>query len=170
MDDKLSIKIRLKSFNTIDEVVNDTFFVARVKHHLGEVLKQRLKRPEAPVGYHYKKDGLDLLIQDELITSKYFINNYADIYNKVSSITSARREVISFVCSKAVNDTLNHYDIDVTAGDKFNVKESRAKLKVIEIKQENNTVTIEMLKVRETWPISKLVESVSDGTLTLIKE
>ena len=28
----------------------------------------------------------------------------------------------------------------------------------------------EMLKKRETWPIQKFVESVSDGTLTLIKE
>ena len=168
--DKLSIKIRLKSFNSINEVVNDTFFVARVKHHLDEVLKQRRTRPEAPVGYHYKKDGLDLLIANNEAEVHFFVNNFPDIYEKVSNITSARRDVISFVCNNAVRETLDHYDINVIADNKFNVKESRAKLKVISIKQEDNTITIEMLKKRETWPIQKFVESVSDGTLTLFKE
>ena len=170
MDDKLSIKIRLKSFNTIDEVVNDTFFVARVKHHLGEVLKQRLKRPEAPAGYKYKKDGLDLLIANNEAEVHFFVNNFPDIYAKVSNITSARRDVISFVCNNAIEDTFENYDINVTTGDKFNVKESKAKLKVISIKQEDSTITVELLKKRETWPIQKFVESVSDGTLILFKE
>jgi len=167
--EKLAINIRLKSFNSIEEMVKDNYFVDRVKYYLDEILRQRFLREDAPAGYRYKKDGLDLLIQDELATSKYFINNYPNIYNKISSITSARRNVIEFVCGKAVNDTLNNYKINVTVGDKFNVKESRAKLKVIDIKQEDNTITIEMLKKRETWPISKFVESVIDGTLTLIK-
>ena len=81
--DKIVIKIRLKSFNSIDEVVSDEFFVDRVKHHLGEVLKQRLKRPEAPVGYHYKKDGLDILMNESNANHVYFINNFPDIYAKV---------------------------------------------------------------------------------------
>lgn len=168
--DKLSIKIRLKSFNSIDEVVNDTFFVARVKYHLSEVLKQRHARPAAPIGYHYKKDGLDMLVNESNANYVYFINNFPDIYAKVSNISSARRDVISFVCNNAVAETLDHYDITVIAGNKFHVKESRAKLKVIDIKQEDSTITIEMLKKRETWPIQKFVNSVSDGTLTLIKE
>lgn len=168
--DKVSIKIRLKSFNSIEEVVNDEFFVDRVKHYLGEILKQRHVRKEPPAGYHYKKDGLDMLMNESNANYLYFINNFPDIYAKVSNISSARREVISFVCSNAVRETLDHYDINVIADNKFNVKESRAKLKVISIKQEDNTITIEMLKKRETWPIQKFVESVSDGTLTLIKE
>lgn len=168
--DKVSIKIRIKSFNSIEEVVSDDIFVDRVKHYLSNVLKQRKERAEAPVGYHYKKDGLDLLMNDGNANYVYFINNYPDIYNKVSNITSARRDVISFVCSNAAKETFEHYDVNVTAGDKFNVKESKAKLKVISIKQENNTVTVEMLKKRETWPIQKFVSSLVDGTLTLIKE
>lgn len=168
--DKLSIKIRLKSFNSIDEVVNDTLFVARVKYHLEKVLVERVGRKDPPAGYHYKKDGLDMLMNEDNANHVYFINNFPDIYAKVSNISSARRDVISFVCNNAVAETLDHYDITVTSGNKFHVKESRAKLKVIDIKQEDSTVTIEMLKQRETWPIQKFVESVSDGTLTLIKE
>ena len=168
--DKIVIKIRLKSFNSIDEVVSDEFFVDRVKHHLSVVLKKRRERQEPPVGYHYKKDGLDMLINDGLCNYVYFIKNFPDIYAKVSNISSARRDVIIFVCNNAIKETLEHYDIAVTSGDKFNVKESRAKLKVISIKQEDSNITIEMLKKRETWPIQKFVESVSDGTLTLFKE
>ena len=111
-----------------------------------------------------------MLINDGLCNYVYFINNFPDIYAKVSSISSARRDVIIFVCNNAIKETLEHYDIAVTSGDKFNVKESRAKLKVISIKQEDSNITIEMLKKRETWPIQKFVESVSDGTLTLFKE
>ena len=132
-------------------------------------MKQRRERADAPAGYHYKKDGLDMLINDGA-NYVYFISNFPDIYAKVSNISSARRDVISFVCNNAVAETLDHYDISVTVCDKFHVKEQRAKLKVIDIKHEDSSITIEMLKKRETWPIQKFVESVSDGTLTLIKE
>ena len=98
----IAIKIRLKSFNSIDEVVSDEFFVDRVKHHLSDVLKKRRERQEPPVGYYYKKDGLDMLINDGVCNYVYFINNFPDIYAKVSSISSARRDVISFVCNNAI--------------------------------------------------------------------
>lgn len=98
-----------KQFESINDLINDSYFRLRVVENLSELRKNRAKRPNPKPGYYYKRDWYDRMIDESILNSHYFLDNIADIWNKKSSICSVYRQIIKFVCDKSAAETILKY-------------------------------------------------------------
>lgn len=161
----VQLRIQLKKFNSIEEIMNDNIMKQRLNHYVKQIRDSRNDRPDPKPGYHYKKDAVDVMMNENELTTPFMLLHYADVHNKVSSIPSSKRKVMEFLFSSAVSDVFEHYTIHIKQGDKLNVKDVKAKLNIISINQEKGDVIVEMKKVTETWPIKQLVNDIMSGNI-----
>ena len=163
----IQLRIELKKFDSIEEIMAYPLMKERVGHHVHELWKSRVNRPTPPAGMRYVKDTVDVMIDQNELTTSFMMKHYADVHNKVSSIPGVRRHIMTHVCSSAINDVLKSCTVALKQGDKLNVKEQRAKLTIIYIDQEKREITVMFKKLKETWTINKFVNDVLDGELYL---
>ena len=99
----------MRRFNSISEIVKDTYFIKKVVENIIELREKRGKRPLPKPGYRYKRDWYDRMISEGHFNSFYFINNIEKIWLKKSSLSSETRHIIQFVCDKSFQQTLEFY-------------------------------------------------------------
>lgn len=164
-----SITIISKSFRTIIEICQDPEFRKFVQKNVNALHKQRHERPVAGEGRYYAKTGYDYLQNDNELSTAYFADAFPDIYIKRSSLSSAKRAIIAQSCFPAITETIKHYEVVVSVGDKLSVKDQRAKLQVLALDNSACTIKVRMLKVTEVWPIDRFVKSLEQGDISVVK-
>jgi hypothetical protein len=100
----------IKTFETIEDIINDAFFKKCLKNNIEEIRKNRNSRPTPPEGFYYKRDWYDVLNGSGNFTYDYFLDNIPLIWAKKSSITSKTRVPIEAICNKSVHDALMMYN------------------------------------------------------------
>lgn len=161
----IQLRIELKRFDSIEEIMAYPLTRDRIAYYVRKLIDSRMLRPAPPVGAHYKRDVVDVMIDDNELTTPFMMMYYADVHNKVSSIPGVRRNVMSYICQKAINDVLKACTLMLKQGDKLNVKDQRAKLTISYIDQEKSEIIIMFKKLKETWAINKFVNEVLAGEL-----
>lgn len=154
-----------RKFSSIEELLSNEDFLPYLENEVSSFINQRLNRPELPHGKRYVRDAVDTMLAEGEITTSFMLEYYPHIYHKISSMPSAKRDVVSHICSNAINKFIQETTIYVEEFSKLNVRDSKAKLKVLSIDNGEQKVKIEFLKKRETWNIGKLVKKIEDGTL-----
>ena len=101
-----------KQFDSINDLINDSYFRLRVVDNISELRKKRNERPSAKPGYYYKRDWYDRMTDEGILNSSYFIENIVGIWNKKSSICSVYRQIIKFVCDKSAAETIFKYSTE----------------------------------------------------------
>jgi hypothetical protein len=96
-------------FNTIDEIIQDSYFNQFVRDYLAELLYNRRNRPAPKQGFYYKRDWYDIMSENGSLYSEYFIKHISSIWLKQSSLSSGISNIILLVCNKAVQKTLAVY-------------------------------------------------------------
>lgn len=161
----IQLRIELKKFNSIEEIMHYPLTRDRITYHVRKLRDSRMLIHALSAGAHYKRDTIDVMIDDNELTTPFMMIHYADVHNKVSSIPGVRRNVMTNVCQKAINDVLKSCTVALKQGDKLNVKDQRAKLTISYIDQEKSEITVMFKKLKETWAINKFVNEVLAGEL-----
>lgn len=91
-------------FKTVDEVVGDLVFVESIRQQINTFVANRIARPEPLPGYHYKRDWYDRYSAD--FNLKYFLENIRPIWGKTSPLSSEWRNIILFICDKALKQAI----------------------------------------------------------------
>lgn len=154
-----------RNFSSIEELLSSEDFLPYLEKEVSSVRTKRLNRPEPPHGKRYVRDAVDTMLAEGEITTSFMLEYYPHIYRKISSMPSARRDVVSYICDNAIDKFMNETTIHIEENSKLFVKDSKAKIKVLSIDNEKEQVKIEFLKKRETWDIGELVKKIEDGTL-----
>lgn len=98
-----------KKLETIGEILEDQYFKQILQKNITELRLKRNTRPSPPAGSYYKKDWFDRMESQGTFSEKYFLSNIWAIWNKTSSLNSETRNVILFVCNKALQETYLKY-------------------------------------------------------------
>ena len=117
-------KTEKKTFNSIEEIITDDYFIQFVKECLGEVRDSYKNRPEAPAGMRYKKGAYDQLQNEGNFNSSYFIKNISNIWMKKSSLNMLQRNLISNVCNFALKKTFLEYQKQYELKNKIKTKKN----------------------------------------------
>ena len=167
MEDKKSpiqLRIPLKVYKNIEEIMVEPLLEQRIRHYISVLLSERTSR-KALAGMRFLRDAVDAMINEKELNTAFMLAHYADVHNKVSSIPASKRNVMSYICTRSINDVLNDSIVYAHQGDKFNVAGSKSKLSIVSINETDSTLVVELKKVKETWPIQQFVNSVIDKTL-----
>ena len=97
-------------FKTIDEIINDYYFIDFVYETLDKLRKDRLDRKSPLAGFHYIRDWFDRMSDLHMVKASFFIKNIKSIWNKESQLSSEVRQVIKYVCDNALIKTLEIYN------------------------------------------------------------
>ena len=161
----INLRIPLLEFKSIEDALNNEQVKNSIKDEINKLISSRINRPSAPAGMHYKRDIIDVMIDEYELTLSFMLEHFADVYNKVSNIPGTRRNVMSHVCMNAIAIVLKANTVIVKEKDKFHVNGSRAKLSVIKIDTKDKSITVRLNKIDETWLINDFVKSLLDKTL-----
>lgn len=96
-------------FNSIAEILQDPDFQQFVRKNINELIKNRQNRPEPKPGYRYKRDWYSRMRDAGQLHSDFFLSNIEDIWTKQSTLSSEVRGVITYVCDKALAETIKQY-------------------------------------------------------------
>lgn len=96
-------------FKSNNEIIKDPVFIGFVDSNLKEISRERRHRPNPEPGYYYKMDWYDRMVESKSLKTEFFLNNIENIWNKRSSLSSEVRQVIQYVCNKALQKTLVEY-------------------------------------------------------------
>lgn len=96
-------------FNSIDEIVSDSYFNEHLRNGIYELKKLRYNRPEPKPGFYYKRDWFDRMNDIGGLNKEFFIKHIGDIWSKRSHLSSEMRDVIRITCDKAFRETLLSY-------------------------------------------------------------
>jgi len=97
----------MKTFNNLDEFIQDEYFNLFLHREINEVLNKRRFRELPPVGFRYKRDWYDRF-GDEFDID-FCLKNIKDIWLRKSSLNSETRNIILYVCENARIKTLLKY-------------------------------------------------------------
>jgi hypothetical protein len=96
-------------FKTVSELLKDDHFIHFVGKNIAELRVSRSRRPNPKPGFRYKRDWYDRMTQEGIFNSSFFIKNIESIWDKKSSLSSEIRQVILFVCNRALHETVETY-------------------------------------------------------------
>ena len=96
-------------FNSINEIINDPYFIKIVNENVANLVHDRVNRPQPKKGYYYKRDWYDRMAEQSIVNSRFFLANIPGIWVKKSNLSSEIRNVIKYVCDNALNKTLLYY-------------------------------------------------------------
>ncbi len=77
-------------------------YIEEVDVIITQIIHERKMRKEPPVGFKYKRDEIQKLLEQDLLNKNYFVKEYPIILYHKSNLSSQRREIITHVCSKAI--------------------------------------------------------------------
>jgi hypothetical protein len=97
-------------FNTIEEVITNSFFIQCVKDSIKSMIEKCIARPKPKPGYYYKKDWYERMSEQNILNADFFIKSIPAIWCKKSTLSSEIREVILTVCNKALIETIDQYN------------------------------------------------------------
>lgn len=154
-----------RKFSSIEELMSNEDFLPYLQKEVNAITSKRLNRAEPPAGMHYKRTAIDQMMEASELNVNFMLEYYPHIHRKISSMPSAKRDVVSYICGNAINKFMDETTIHLEEYSKLNVKDSKAKLKILSIDDKKNQVKIEFLKKRENWDIGEIVKKIEDGTL-----
>lgn len=161
----IQLRIQLNTFDSVEEVLAFPLTKVCIERHISNAKSARFIRPNAGPGRRYIRDGFDIMSDNGEMNVEFMLTYFADVHNKVSPIPRIKRDTMLYICGNAINEVLKSCTVIVVQGDKMNVVGSRAKLTVLRIMEQDSTIEVQLLKVKEIWPVAKFVQSVKDGTL-----
>lgn len=97
-------------FKNVQEVLADPYFIGFVYKGINELRIKRAKRPKPQPGFHYKRDWYDRMNNEGHLEKNYFIDNIESIWEKRSPLSSEVRNVIRYVCDKALYQAIAKYE------------------------------------------------------------
>lgn len=97
-------------FKNVQEVLSDPYFIGFVYKGINELRIKRAKRPKPPPGFHYKRDWYDRMVDERVLSGTFFIDNIESIWEKRSPLSSEVRNVIRYVCDKALYQAIAKYE------------------------------------------------------------
>lgn len=95
--------------STIADLLADKIFIENVKSTIAELRKRRANRPEPKPGFRYKRDWHDQMADAGTLNTEYFLANIEKIWLRKSSMTSATRKAVEWVCGIALQKTQDYY-------------------------------------------------------------
>ena len=98
-----------KKFESIQELINDPYFVKSVTNSISEFRSQRHNLKEPEPGFRYKRIWYDRMTEQGQLSCNYFLSNIESIWAKKSTLPSEVRNVIQYVCDKAAKETALEY-------------------------------------------------------------
>jgi hypothetical protein len=104
-----NLEVIVSRFNSISDIIIDPFFKEFVSKNIDELRKNRINRPLPKPGYYYKRGWYERMTEQGMLNTRYFLENIELIWNKKSSIPSALRQIIKYVCDKSFQETLLRY-------------------------------------------------------------
>lgn len=97
-------------FKNVQEVLADPYFIGFVSDGIDELRRTRRKRPVPKPGFRYKRDWYDRMNNEGHLEKHYFIDNIESIWEKRSPLSSEVRNVIRYVCDKALYQAIAKYE------------------------------------------------------------
>jgi hypothetical protein len=157
MENKV-LNIDLGNFDTIEELVAQKELIPFISKYVNEIRNNRIKREPAKPGYHYKRDAIDAMMDEGELNYNFMIEYFPHIYHKISSMPSARREIVAYITSNAIKDFLETLKFTIKVGDYLNVDDHKAKMQVLDITDE--TIKVLFRKKRVVYAIPEFVNNV----------
>lgn len=98
-------------YKQIQEVIESDRFKEAVKLQVNKIIQQRHNRPKPKPGTRYPKNVVDSLMDRELLTVHYFLENIGDVWMKRSKLPARERWLIDMVCVVAFKQSLTNDSI-----------------------------------------------------------
>lgn len=99
----------LPTFETVEQLMSDDYFLKCVDKTITEMLAERDKVSEGGK-LKLKRDAVSFLIEANKFNSEFIVSEYIEIHYKRSKLSGAIREFISFLVVECVGDTFKHYE------------------------------------------------------------
>ena len=162
-----SIEVTLKDYTHVAHVLADSKLINTTNNAVNNIFHKLRNRPLLPKGEVYIKTLYEKMNDDGQLDAEFLIQEYAEIRMKKSNLSSQRRAVVADVVEEAINELLDQNKLTVVPGSVFAVRNSRARMKVVSIDNEEETLIISFKNKRETWSFIKLVDGIRNNVLTL---
>ena len=162
-----SIEITLKDYTHVAQVLADSGLINATNNAVNNIFHRLRNRPLLPKGEVYIKTLYEKMNDDGQLDAEFLIQEYAEIRMKKSNLSSQRRAVVSDVVEEAINELLDQNKLTVVPGSVFAVRNSRARMKVVSIDNEEETLVISFKKKRETWSFIKLIDGIRSNVLIM---
>jgi hypothetical protein len=101
--------VKAKNFQSLNDVIEDPYFIERVKFHVEQIKKERNQRLILPPSLHYKRTWVDQLYDLGKFTPEFILENIGAIWEKQSLIPASIRQPIETLCANALAETMIYY-------------------------------------------------------------
>ena len=162
-----SIEVTLKDYTHVAQVLADSKLIDTTNIVINATFHRLRNRPTLPKGQVYIKSLYEKMNDDDQFNAEFLIQEYAEIRMKKSNLSSQRRAVVADIVEQAINELLDQNKLTVVPGSVFAVHNERARMKVVSIDNEEETLVISFKKKRETWSFIKLIDGIRSNVLTL---
>ena len=162
-----SIEITLKDYTHVAHVLADSGLINATNNAVNNIFHKLRNRPLLPKGEVYIKTLYEKMNDDGQLDAEFLIQEYVEIRMKKSNLSSQRRAVVSNVVEEAIIELLDQNKLTVVPGSVFAVRNSRARMKVVSIDNEEETLVISFKKKRETWSFIKLIDGIRSNVLIM---
>lgn len=162
-----SIEVTLKDYTHVAQVLADSKLIDTTNIVINATFHRLRNRPALPKGQVYIKSLYEKMNDDDQFNAEFLIQEYAEIRMKKSNLSSQRRAVVADVVEQALQGLLDQSKLTIVPGCVFAVRNERARMKVVSIDNEEETLVISFKKKRETWSFIKLIDGIRSNVLTL---
>lgn len=162
-----SIEVTLKDYTHVAQVLADSKLIDTTNNVINAIFHSLRNRPALPKGEVYIKSLYEKMNDDDQFNAEFLIQEYAEIRMKKSNLSSQRRAVVADVVEEAIQELLDQNKLTIVPGCIFSVRNERARMKVVSIDNEEETLVISFKKKRETWSFIKLIDGIRSNVLTL---
>lgn len=102
-------EVKHKGFTTMEDILEDSKCQAFIGKKIDFIkLERRTLRAK---GQFKKRDSFDIMQEQGLLKTKFFVDNYPDIFHKKSKLSGGFREIISSCVVIAIYETLKFYEL-----------------------------------------------------------
>lgn len=102
-------KTELPSFETIEQLMADTYLIGRVQEKIDFINAERLRVSQGGTR-KLKSSTVELLIQANKFNAEFIIGEFINIHYKRSKLYFAVREFIMLTIQECVGETFRHYE------------------------------------------------------------
>lgn len=162
-----SIEVTLKDYTHVAQVLADSKLIDTTNNVINAIFHSLRNRPALPKGEVYIKSLYEKMNDDDQFNAEFLIQEYAEIRMKKSNLSSQRRAVVADVVEQAIQELLDQNKLTIVPGCIFSVRNERARMKVVSIDNEEETLVISFKKKRETWSFIKLIDGIRSNVITL---
>lgn len=102
-------KAELPSFETIEQLMADTYLIGRVQEKIDFINAERLRVSQGGTR-KLKSSTVELLIQANKFNAEFIISEFVNVHYKRSKLYFAVREFITLTVQECVGETFRHYE------------------------------------------------------------